>query len=88
MLSILEQHYGPENVTVTVEWAQKGNTTYDVSILPMAPIASINGITSRQVTISYNTEYNLSVHVVAVTPCGSATVSTALNYGESLITLL
>ena len=78
------QLYGPENVTVTVEWAQKGGATYDVSIIPpVAPILTTTGSASRQLTISYNTKYNLSV--VAITPCGNATASMALNYGESLI---
>ena len=46
----------------------------------MVPIVS-PGSTSRQLTILYNTEYNLSV--VAATPCRpNATANISLNYGN------
>ena len=53
-------------MSVTVEWAQQVGATYTVRVLPLAPIMFI-GSTSRQLIISYNTEYNLSVEATA--PC-------------------
>ena len=82
MLRILNQHYDLYNVTVTVEWThQDGVMDYDVRISPLAPLLTINGSASCRLVVSYNTEYNLSV--VAVTPCGNATASKILNYGEA-----
>ena len=78
-MSILEQHYEPDNVTVTVEWTQQMGAMYDVKISPLVPII-ITGNTSRQLMVLYNTEYNLSV--VAITHCGNATDLITLNYGE------
>ena len=86
MLRISED-YQADNVTVTVKWdpAQQMDTTIitlittTVTVSPLVPIIP-TGNTSRELVISYNTEYNLSV--VAVTACGNATASRKLNYGE------
>ena len=81
VLSISEE-YQADNVTVTVIWAPAelmDDITFATKVSPLVPIISI-GSTSRQLIISYNTEYNLSV--VAVAPCGNATASRILNYGE------
>ena len=76
-----EEYYEAENVTVTVEWIQQVGVVYDARILPVAPSKS-NGSTSLQLTLQYNTEYNLSV--VAIIPCGTnATASITLNYSEA-----
>ena len=78
------EEYSAENVTVTMhmEWLQQLETVCNVSVhvLPPAP-SMINGSSSVQLVLEYNTEYNLSV--VAVGPRGvSATAVIALNYGE------
>ena len=79
-LSITEKHYGTNNAIITVEWAQLEGVMYIVNVSPLAPIIS-TGSTSLQLTISYNTKYNLSV--VASTLCRpNATAFIILNYGE------
>ena len=87
MLRISEE-YQANNITVTVKWdpAQQmdNNTiitliTTTVAVSPLVPIIG-TGNTSRELVISYNTEYNLSV--VAVTACGNAAATKKLNYGE------
>ena len=84
-LSIFHEYYGPDNVTVTVEWTQQEGATYDVRISPLAPVLVTNGDTSHQIIVLYNTEYNLTV--VAVTVCGNVTTSRTLNYGEISLTI-
>ena len=79
ILHITSEEYGAYNVTVAVEWAQQLGAVYAVRLSPLAPI-TLTGSTIRQLTLSYNTAYNLSV--VVVTPCGNATASIMLNYGE------
>ena len=70
-----------------MEWThQDGVMDYDVRISPSAPILIINGSASCRLMISYNTEYNLSV--VAITPCGNATASKMLNYGEAKLVIM
>ena len=78
-LRVISEEYGVENVTVTVEWPQQVSVTYTARLSPLAPTLS-TGSNSRQLILSYNTEYNLSV--VAVTPCGNATAFIRLDYGE------
>ena len=85
MLRISED-YQADNVTVTVKWdpAQQMDNiitliTTTVTVSPLVPIIP-TGNTSRELVISYNTEYNLSV--VAVTACGNAAATKKLNYGE------
>ena len=79
-LGIISEEYGPKNVTVSVEWTQQVATMYTVRISPPVPIIII-GSTSRQLIISYNTVYNLSVEATA--PCrANATAIIGLHYGE------
>ena len=75
-LRVILEEYGVENVRVTVEWAQQVGVTYTARISPPTPFGS----TSRQLILSYNTCYNLSV--VAVTPCENTTSFIKLSYGE------
>ena len=80
-LSILEEYYGAENVRVTVEWAlAQAGVIYSFRISPLIPII-LTGGSSLQVTIFYNTLYNLSVVATAVCRPNVTAVIT-LNYGE------
>jgi dTDP-D-glucose 4,6-dehydratase len=79
LLSVSEE-YRANNVTVTVLLAPIDNITFTTEVTPLAPIMTTES-TSRQLIISYNTEYNLSV--IAATPCGNFIASTTLNYGEA-----
>ena len=56
--------------------------TVRVLPLPLVPIMA-TGSASRQLTISYNTEYNFSVEATVSTPCRvSATAFIRLHYGK------
>jgi hypothetical protein len=79
VLNVSEEYYRADNVTVTILWAPIDNITFSTQVSPLAPIMT-TGSTSRQLIISYNTEYNLSV--VATTPCGNFIASITLSYGE------
>ena len=81
-LRIIEEQYGIDSVTVTIEWTQLNDVTYTAKVSPMVPLMSVRE-TSRRLTVSYNTVYNFSV--VAATPCiPNATSSTIIHYGEVL----
>jgi threonine synthase len=80
-LQVISEEYSFDNVTVTVAWTQQAVAMYDVRIVPLAPNVSTGNV-NRQLTLSYNTVYNLSV--VAVTPCGNATAFIGLHYGKAL----
>ena len=83
MLHITSEEYEADNVTVTVEWTQHYlGAVYNVAVVPSVPIL-LNGTVGCRLTISYNTEYNLSVEATDL--CGvSAANSPAyigLRYG-------
>jgi hypothetical protein len=81
-LRITEEHYGADDVTitVTVEWTQVKDVTYTANVSPMVPLMPI-GSTSRRLTILYDIKYNFSV--TAATPCRpNASNFIILNYGE------
>ena len=81
-LSISEDYYGTDNVTVTVEWTQQAaiGIRYSANVTPWVPLMP-DGSTSYRLTIPYNTEYNFSV--VATTPCRlNTTAFITLYYGE------
>ena len=66
-----------------MEWipVQQAEVMYFTRISPLVPVIMLAESTSRQLTISYNTEYNLSVEVVI--PCRpNATAFITLYYGE------
>ena len=76
-LRVSDERYEADNVTVTVEWTPQEGVTYTTSVSPLTSIA-ITGNSSRQLTIPYNTNYNVSVE--AAPPCSTAVIT--LNYGE------
>ena len=76
--------YDVDNVTVAVEWADDEDFTYTVRVYPMVPVME-TGRSNCQLTIRYNTDYNLSVMAATSTPCRpNATAFIILNYGEVL----
>ena len=81
-VSVIEEHYSAETVTITLEWSQGEDILYDFTVLtsPQAEV-QINGTTSTraELQLSYNTHYNVSV----VTHCGqNSTTTLQLHYGE------
>ena len=86
-ISITSEIYHADNVTLTVEWPQQVGTVY-VRILPepLVPLVNFTSSTSHRLTVSYNTEYKLSVEAAVTAPCRSnVTASIRLNYGKILI---
>ena len=82
-ISIISEQFQNKNITVTLEWIQVNNSlvSYHVSIIPQTAALSYNGDTQAQVTIPYNTLYNVSISTVI--PCGlSTTTSIALSYSK------
>ena len=79
-LGVISKEFGADNVTVTVEWAQQtGDLYFTARLSPLAPTL-LTESTSRQLTLSYNIGYILTV--VAVTPCGNTSAFIRLHYGE------
>ena len=68
-----------------MKWTQLKDAAAVYTVRVSPPVSMMfTGSTSRQLTILYNTEYNLSV--VAVIPCrANATAFIELNYGEIII---
>ena len=82
MISTTEE-YRADGVSVVVEWTQQESVSYNVTIIPMVPVIIHTGSTSVQLTVSYNTEYNVSLEASAV--CQSIVSSNiTLFYGKSL----
>ena len=80
-LRVSDERYETDNVTVIVEWTSQEHVTYTTSVSPLTSV-TVTGSSSRQLTISYNTNYNLSVE--AAPPCGpNPTAVITLNYGEA-----
>ena len=78
-MCIISEEYSADNVTVIVGWTQQIGAAYTARVMPLVPFM-VSGSTIHQLTLSYNTDYNLSV--VAVTPCGNAVGFIVLDYGE------
>ena len=84
-VSVIDQNYSAETVTITLEWSQGEDILYDFTVLtsPQAEV-QINGTTSTraELQLSYNTHYNVSV----VTHCGqNSTTTLQLHYGEYVV---
>ena len=83
-LSISEERFEVDNVTVTVEWApaQQDGVMYTVNISPLVAKRDIYVRGTRcQLTIPYNAVHNLSV--IAAVPCRpNATAVITLHYGK------
>jgi hypothetical protein len=60
-------HFGNDNFTVTLEWSQFSSETYSVATVPESEHVSFTMITSVQLVLLYNTQYNVTV---TATLCG------------------
>ena len=66
-----------------MEWTPQEGVTYNTSVSPLTSI-TVTGSSSHQLTVSYNTDYNVSVE--AAPPCRpNPTAVITLNYGEGII---
>ena len=81
-VSVVEEHYTIEAVTITLEWSQGDAIIYDFTVSTSPPTSvQTNGTTSTRakLVLSYNTRYSVSV----ITQCGrSSTTTFQLHYGE------
>ena len=79
-------NFGVDNATVSLSWTQQESSlvSYNVSIVPQAAVIFVQGPESItiQLTVSYNTWYNVSI---VGTLCGRKISSTTveLDYGKS-----
>ena len=86
-LSIVEEYYGSDNITILFEWTpEKSDTMYNITVdpNPLVLVRSMENSTA-QIIVSYNTEYEVFV----VTLCqrnSSNNSSVKLHYGEKFIT--
>ena len=85
-ISSVSEQFESDHVIITLKWTSESSgqlVVYNVSIVPQGQRAvKFNGSAMAQLTLSYNTLYNVSI--LAAVPCGlNTTRSIALNYGES-----
>ena len=71
---------GKNDVTVIVEWTPVRGLTYNVTIIPPAAVRII-GNSSAEVTVPYNTLYNVSIVPYFCDERGTAMILN-LNFGE------
>ena len=87
----VSQEYKDDNVTVTVEWIHKAyhRLNITVTVVPSVPLIQTgNASRQLQLTIPYNTEYNLSLEGTAqCRPNVTVTAFIRLDYGEEGLTL-
>ena len=69
------------SVTVTLEWSTKNSVTYTINTDPQVAVNQTGlGRNSAQLTVSYNTRYNVSI---VASLCGTnRTTLIVLNYGK------
>ena len=82
-MKITREHYGADDVQVSVKLAQRKYMTCNASILPHVPM-NFNGSTSFHVTLQYNMKYNLNVEGKALYRENRIT-HMELHYGELFI---
>ena len=72
--------FGPDSVMVTVAWQQERGASYNVSVFPQV-VVNMSGPTTLQLTLAYNTLYNVTIATIV---CGQtlSTTVTQLHYGE------
>ena len=77
------EEYRADSIAVIIEWTQWKGVSYNITmIVPMVPVI-YTGSTSVQLTVSYNTKYNVSLE--GSTVCQSIGASNiTLFYGKSL----
>ena len=72
--------FGRDNFTVTLEWPQCNHETYSIAVVPEPLHATIITNTSVQLTMLYNTQYNVNI---TATLCGSRnTTNITIYYSE------
>ena len=78
----ISECFGTNSVTATLEWIQESGVTYNISIFPQVPVEMLR-ISSVQLTLLYNTDYNATV-VAILCRQNNVTTTIPLRYGEIL----
>ena len=75
--------FDTNSVMVTVTWQQERGASYNVSVLPQV-VVNMSGPTTLQLTLAYNTLYNVTIATIV---CGQTlpTTVTQLHYGETRV---
>ena len=78
----INEEFGIENVMVKLQWNKEDNVTYNATITPQSlGRLMFNDSTSVQVSIQYNTMYNMSITATSAL-CGQILTSVVpLHYG-------
>ena len=80
----LMSHFLRNSVAVTLQWPQEAGAVYSINLLPQIPhteVTTSDHIFVINLTISYNTQYNVSI---ISSLCGITTTK-VLNYGKHVI---
>ena len=84
----MNQLLGNNDVTVTLQWPQEAGAVYHVNVLPEnfishTPLTVMsNNTITKNLTISYNIQYNVSIVTVS-SPCNVSTYTIKeLKYGR------
>ena len=81
-ISILSEHFEIDDVTIILEWTLDDSSliTYSFSVIPQTAV-TFSGGAMAQLTIPYNTLYNVSISATVL--CGrKTTTSIRLNHSE------
>ena len=76
--------FGSDSATVILQWSSPtvaSGVSYNVSVTPLLESVLIAGNTSVQLTVHYNTQYNVSIVTMNCAGESSASV-TSLLYGN------
>ena len=65
------EEFESDGVVVTLEWIQQKFHSYSVNVVPQQEYSVIN-MTVAQLSVSYNTFYNVSI--IASPPCGHSNI--------------
>ena len=83
-VTVRSEQFKNESVVVTLEWTVVNGAFMGLSVVPMAATVNL-GPSSRQLMLSYNTSYNVTV---VARLCGQySSHSIELHYGELLYTV-
>jgi hypothetical protein len=77
--SISEQ-FQSKDISVTLEWTHTNGVSYSISVEPEVAV-NYTGRSSAQITVSYDTKYNVSV---VASLCGETTTYFAIIYHGKL----
>ena len=78
--SIVSEELSANNISVTVEWTLEEGVEYNISVIPLAPVAIIENFIV-QLILLYNTEYNVSLETFTACQREASSV-VQLFYGE------